>query len=109
MAVFRKEEEMKRTRIGRSAKMLCPVCREVKAASQENETDTVLLECGHSRTPSLLAANGVSLEDIVNDTPASRRLFPPMLDAGMVDATGSKRKKEKEVKEQLQLTNARAV
>jgi hypothetical protein len=70
----------KQNQIDRCAcKMLCPVCRDVERlplAWQEANGNTVFLECGHSRTPCLLPASGVSLEDVVNDTPEAARLFP---------------------------------
>ena len=65
-----------RTRIGHKAKLLCPVCREVKAAYQNDDVDTVYLECGHPRTPYLLPSNGIGLEDIASNTMEAARLFP---------------------------------
>jgi hypothetical protein len=62
-------------RIGRNARMLCPVCFELKAARQGSDNN-VYLECSHSRTPYLLPSNGIGLEDIIDNTPAAARLFP---------------------------------
>ncbi|MGA8087671.1 MAG: hypothetical protein WCA10_10215 [Terracidiphilus sp.] len=73
----------KQIRIGRrrANRMLCAVCRDAEKLSeawQENDSDTVYLSCGHTRTPYLLpsAQGAVSLEDIVNNTPEAARLFP---------------------------------
>jgi hypothetical protein len=75
-----------KVKIGRNARMLCPVCCDVKAARQGNDNDAVYLDCSHSRTPHLLPARGVSLEDIVSNTAQAARLFPLILDGvGIVE------------------------
>jgi hypothetical protein len=72
-------------RIGRSAKMLCPVCRDVERLSeawQEADSDTVYLNCTHSRTPRLLPSceGTVSVEDVILNTALADKWFPFMQD-----------------------------
>ena len=64
-------------RIGRRAKMLCPVCKVMSAARQENDNDTVHLKCGHSRTPALLDSQPgtIGLENILAGDGLAVRLF----------------------------------
>jgi hypothetical protein len=77
---FRREPSaIEQMRIGRRAKMFCPVCLEMKAAWQGNDNDMVYLECGHSRPPYFLPSNGVSLEDILDNTEEAARLFPSLV------------------------------
>lgn len=70
---------MTQVRIGRRAKMLCPVCREINRAYQNNDADSVFFkECPHSRTPFLLPSRKgeVGLEDVIKNTAIAQKLFP---------------------------------
>jgi hypothetical protein len=69
-------------RIGGPARLLCPRCRQVSNAFQNDDSDNVFMDCGHTRSPDLLPSpdGAVGLEDIESNTPESRRLFPILLD-----------------------------
>lgn len=71
---------IERIRIGRGAKMLCPMCGEVSEARQEGDSDTVYLCCGHERTAYLPPAKdgAVGLEGLIWNQPEALRLFPPV-------------------------------
>lgn len=73
-----------RTRLGnRKCRLLCPECKQLRIAYQHDlrdESDTVYFkDCPHSRVPYLLpqAEGMVGLLDVILNTPASLRLFPP--------------------------------
>jgi hypothetical protein len=65
--------------------MLCPVCRDVERLShawQENDSDTVCLDCEHQRTATLLPSRtgAVSLEGVILNTALAAKLFPLVID-----------------------------
>ena len=75
-----KPKALKPRRIGRNARLLCPVCRNADKLSngqQLSELETISLACGHLRELALPPTEGfVGVEDIIFNTTLAAKLFP---------------------------------
>jgi len=76
-----KQKALKPKRIGRNARLLCPVCRNADNLSngqQLSEEETVTLTCGHLRGLALPPEkpNLVGVEDVIFNTALAAKLFP---------------------------------